>query len=122
MKGKRVLAALCAVLLALTLGACGGGDDAGSGEKSQEEELRDTVWADVAVECKFSYADVKNVTTNVTNIEDNGDGTYTVQGKANVTDNYGDQYAGNFTAEYRYNESSGEFSKISLDIETPTRQ
>ena len=59
MKGKRVLAALCAVLLALTLGACGGGDDAGSGEKSQEEELRDTVWADVAVECKFSYADVK---------------------------------------------------------------
>ncbi|NCE63670.1 hypothetical protein D1159_03510 [Pseudoflavonifractor sp. 524-17] len=119
MKKLRVFLLGLAMICALC--ACGGGGGTSSPQDDLEQALKDKVWADVAVECKFSYADVKNVTTNVTDISED-DGTYTVKGKATVLDNYGDKYVGKFTAEYTYSESSESFNKVDLDLETPTKQ
>lgn len=119
MKKLRVFLLGLAMICALC--ACGGGGGASDPKDDLEQTLKDRVWADAAVECKLSYADVKNVTTSVTDISED-DGTYTVKGKVTVLDNYGDKYVGKFTGEYTYSESSESFSKVDLDIETPTKQ
>lgn len=72
-------------------------------------------------ECYFSYADVKSAITTLTDIDVDGD-TYTGKGKVTVRDNYGDTYVGKVTAVYKYNAENESFTKVSLDIETPTKQ
>lgn len=113
---KLLLIAAFGIMLMFTLTGC-----SKEPEFDIEEELKDEIQADAMVEVAFNYADVKNVLTNITDIE-NEDDTYTAKGKVTVIDNYGDNYVGKITGEYRFNETSKSFSKVSLDIETPKKQ
>lgn len=105
-------------IMAMCLAACGGEAEP---EFDPTEEVKSNVKAAVMVECKLSYSNVKNVLPNVTTVDIDGD-TYTVKGKANIVDDFGDKYSGNFTAVYTYDEESQSFSKVSLDIDTPMKQ
>ncbi len=113
---KKTIAILLALLVALSLAACGG---SASKKFDPEEELRSKISADVAVYCKFNYADVKLALTTISDISNNGD-TYTAKGKVNITDNYGDKYSGKVTGVYKLEGEA--FTKVSLDIEQPRKQ
>ena len=92
-------------------------------EFDPESEFESKVNAAVAVECLFTYADVKTAITTLTDISVSSDGTtYTGKGKVTIMDNYGDTYVGKVTAVYQFNAVSNTFTKSSLDIETPRKQ
>ncbi len=113
---NRFLTGLLALTMVFSLSACGNREE----EVDPEKELKSQVWADVAVECKFSYQNVKNVTTNLVDIQEDDD-IYTVKGKVTILDSYGDTYSGNFDAEYEYKEMDNSFRKINLEIDHPTK-
>ena len=113
---KKVLSLILALLMGITLLACGAKEP----EFDPKEVFKSKVQAAVAVQCKFSYEDVRNAMTSLTSISVEGD-TYTGKGKVTIYDSYGDTYVGKITAVYKYNGGES-FTKISLDIETPRKQ
>lgn len=115
---KRITALLLVFVMCLSLVACGGSKKSASDTK---DAFKRKVDAAVAVECKFSFKDVKSAMTSLTDIEVSDD-TYTGKGKVTIRDSYGDTYVGKVTAVYQYNKDSDSFTKISLNIETPKKQ
>lgn len=114
--------AIVLVFLVLPLSACENKEAKKTGFDI-DEELRGEVQTAVMAQCAIQYQGVRYTTVNITDIR-NDDDTYTVKGKAVVTDDYGDEYTGKFIAVYEYRElSNGSpyFWQESLDIETPTR-
>ncbi|MBQ1344006.1 MAG: hypothetical protein IIY40_07565 [Firmicutes bacterium] len=112
---KRLIALLLALVMVLGLCACGGS----SSKFNPQEELKTKIYFDARIACTLNYADVKGVSTSITDIDVNGD-IYTAKGKVTVVDNYGDKYVGKITGVYRLNGET--FSQVSLDIETPKKQ
>ena len=113
---KKWIALLLAATMCLGFAAC-----AKEPEFDAKKEFEFKVNAAVAVKCTLSYADVKTATTNLTDINVSGN-TYTGKGKVTIRDNYGDTYVAKVTAVYTFDEEAKNFSKVSLDIETPRKQ
>ena len=127
---KKAIPLLLALLIVLSLAACGDWPKDASGVASKntpkpenafdaEEEFENSMYLDVLIYCKLSYADVKSVNLELTTIEVSGN-TYTGKGKVTVGDDYGDKYVGKVTGVYELNGET--FTKTSLDIETPKKQ
>ena len=116
---KKLAASLLALAMCLAMCACS------STPKSEgnpvEEEIRITVQAEAAVECMFSYKDVKNVLASVTDTDDNEDGTYDVKGYITVIDDYGDRYKAKYDAVVAIDED-GDGDCKSFSMDTPTRE
>lgn len=110
---KKITVLFLSCVTALLLCSCGGP----SGYNANS--LENTISADLTAYCLLNYADVKNVITDVTNVE-NDDGYYYVKGKVTVIDEYGDRYVGKFDAEYEL--VGDEYDRIDLDLETPTKE
>ena len=109
---KKVVSLALALVMMLGLCACGGGSAA-----PEEEDHSDAIRLAV----QFSYANVKNVLASVTNTDDNGDGTYEVNGYITVIDDYGDRYKAKFDATVSVDED-GDADCDSFSMETPTRE
>ncbi|MBE5803926.1 MAG: hypothetical protein E7316_05380 [Clostridiales bacterium] len=116
---KKVLSLILVLAMCLALCSCGAKES--EPEFDPKEEFKSKVNAAVAVECMFSYSDVKTAITNLSDITVDGD-VYTGKGKVTIRDSYGDTYVGKVTAEYRYNAETQSFTKIDLDIEQPKKQ
>ncbi|MBQ7574476.1 MAG: hypothetical protein IJT23_09470 [Clostridia bacterium] len=116
---KKLITLLLTFIMCISLCACGGSK---SSEETPEDIVRSKCMADVSIECAFSYKDVKTPIVNIVTVSKNGTDNYLCQGKVTIIDNYGDKYAGNFTAEYSYNENSKTARKENLDIDTPRKQ
>ncbi|MBR4656983.1 MAG: hypothetical protein IKO68_10570 [Oscillospiraceae bacterium] len=127
---KRAITILLALLMVLSLAACGDWPKDASGVASKntpttentfdaKDAFKSKMQADVVVYSMFNYADVKLTTLDLTTIDADGD-TYTGKGKVTVLDDYGDKYVGKVTGVYKLDGET--FTKISLDIETPKKQ
>ena len=117
---KRCASLVLAAVMLLGLCACGGGSAAPK-EEDYSDAIRLAVQSEAAVECIFTYANVKNVLASVTNTDANGDGTYDVKGYITVIDDYGDRYKAKFDATVSVDED-GDADCDSFSMETPTRE
>ena len=117
---KKVVSLALALVMMLGLCACGGGSAAPE-EEDHSDAIRLAVQSEAAVECMFSYANVKNVLASVTNTDDNGAGTYDVNGYLTVIDAYGDRSKAKFDATVSVDED-GDADCDSFSMETPTRE
>lgn len=117
---KKLLALLLAAAMTLALCACGSPNE-NEDEEDHTSAVKRAVQAKAAVECMFSYQNVKNVLAHCSTIDDNGDGDYEVYGKVTVYDAFGDQYEGKFEADVTVDES-GDAKCTSISIETPKKK
>lgn len=114
---KKTLCMVLALVMCLPLCACGSDKE----EFDPRSAFRRTVESAVTAYCIVRYADVKVVDLTTLTIDVTGD-KYTGKGKFTIRDDYGDTYTGKVTAVYKFDEESKTFTKISLDIERPTKQ
>lgn len=105
--------------LMVSLAACG------SAESNDGPDLEHEIWLSVQSQasayCILTYADVKYVLVDITTQEENSDGSLSVKGYVDVTDDYGDKYSGRFDAVVIIN-SEGEAYCSDFEMETPVKQ
>ena len=126
---KKGLALILALVMCLSLCACGSKkvseddirEEVRISEDDIREEVRITVRARAIAKCMFTYQNVKFVSTAVTTMDDNGDGTYDVKGYITVIDDYGDSYKAKFDATVSVDEE-GEGTCKSFDMDTPKKE
>ena len=117
---KKILLLLLTLAI-LSVGLCSCGSNSSSGSKeSVEESIESEVRATAAVECMFTYKDVKYTLVDCSTIDDNGDGTYDVKGYVTIKDDYGDEYKGKFDAVVSVNKD-GEADCTEFNLDTPKK-
>ena len=107
---KKVLSLILALVMCLSLCACGGG----SSKKSLSDRAADAVSSQIKVYVKLSYEvnGVPQVTTYVTETSTNH---FKVTGKVTVRDAYGDTYSGKYDATAVYDPATDSFD-VDYDI------
>ena len=109
---KKLLAVILAMLLCVSLFACGG---KGGDTESVEDKVKDAVESQIQVNIMLQY-DTTGVPSITYYVDKIGENVFEVTGKVTVRDKYGDTYTGNYDAEVEYNPSTDK-CKVDCDID-----
>ena len=125
-KMKKWTALLLAMIMCLSLCACGSTDDP-EPSSSPEEELTQNVRLFINTKCTYTLKDVKSTqaTVHVDDVDTSSNAfpnkaIYSVSGEIRITDAFGDQYTSQYTGEWTY-EQDGTFSERSFHMDTPVK-
>lgn len=110
---KKFLSLLLALVMCISLVACGGESSSENTTESVESKVERSVKSNIEVDIMFSYdtVGVPNITYYIDEVSENN---FEVSGKVTVKDKYGDSYSGKYDATVKYNP---ETDKCDTDVE-----